>query len=106
MKDIFLHCLLQEAWFCCYFYGAFVTAAGVEIGLVKLREDSLTKWEIVVAHFPAPNLAAAEVNQCQEEGVAGCCSLLFIFLSFFSLFFPPVTCNSLFYYNPNYLLRF
>lgn len=75
------------------------------MGLVKLEKDSLTKPVIVVVHFPARNLSAAEVNQRQEECMAGCCSFLFVFLSFL-YFFPPVTCNSLFYYTLNYLLRF
>lgn len=39
--------------------------------------------------FPARNSSPAEMNQCQEEGVASC----------YSFFSPFVTCNSLFYYT-------
>jgi len=60
------------------------------MGSVKLETDPLTKPVTVVVQFPARNFSPAEMNQCQEEGVAGCCSFFFFF--FFS---PPVTCNSL-----------
>lgn len=57
------------------------------MGLVKLEKDSLTKPVIVVVQFPAHNFSPAEMNQCQEEGIAGCCS--FFFFSFFFANTPP-----------------
>lgn len=59
------------------------------MGLVKLEKDSLTKPVIVVVPFPARNFSPAEMNQCQEEGVASFCS----FFSSFSFFPPPPSCN-------------